>query len=198
VAIEPVRRPAPVELSAFAKNGGKRAYAAMYMDILDVYCRSWRVGLEWVLNWREGGGGMVVHCSGMIYFQYLVAFKHVSLMDEKLAGKDRTGVFTALLLSLAGAERQVIAYDYELTRIGIEPRREELTRMLVAWNEEWTMESPGMSEFTQVKGEFILGFLDAVEEKYGGVEAYTRDELGFSAEDVGKIKRVLTGERVEG
>lgn len=116
-------------------------------------------------------------------------------MVGKPAGKDRTGVFAALLLTLAGAERQVIAYDYELTRIGIEPRREELARMLLAWNEEWAMESPGMTEFTQVKGEFILDFLDAVEEKYGGVEAYTRDELGFSAEDVGRIKRVLTGEK---
>ena len=48
VSIEPVRRPASVDLAAFAKNGGRAGYVAMYMDILDVYRGSWRVGLEWV------------------------------------------------------------------------------------------------------------------------------------------------------
>lgn len=65
--IEPVRRPVSVDLAAIAKNGGREVYIAMYMDILDVYRRSWRVGLEWVLNWREGDGGIVVHCTGNTY-----------------------------------------------------------------------------------------------------------------------------------
>ena len=37
-----------------------------------------------------------------------------------IAGKDRTGVFAAIVLALAGAPRELIAHDYELTRIGIE------------------------------------------------------------------------------
>jgi hypothetical protein len=51
-----------------------------------------------------------------------------------------------------------------------------------------------MAEFVQVKGEFILAFLDKVEEMYGGVEMYVRNVLGFVEKDVEVMKRVLRGE----
>jgi hypothetical protein len=62
------------------------------------------------------------------------------------------------------------------------------------WNKEWTPDTPGMAEFVQVKGEFILAFLDKVEEMYGGVEMYVRNVLGFVEKDVEVMKRVLRGE----
>jgi protein tyrosine/serine phosphatase len=107
-------------------------------------------------------------------------------------------VFAALLLCLAGASHEVIAYDYSLTRVGVEPRREMLWEMLKMWNKDWTEETPGMAEFVQVRDEFILAFLNAVDKEYGSVEAYVRDVLGFSEEEVGVIKRVLRGEHVRG
>jgi protein tyrosine/serine phosphatase len=116
------------------------------------------------------------------------------ILNDHIAGKDRTGVFAALVLSLAGASRSLIAYDYALTRLGVEPSRELLLQMLKLWNKDWTSETPGMAEFVQVKGEFILALLDIVDRKYGGVEAYVRDVLGFDAEDVADIKGVLKGE----
>jgi hypothetical protein len=66
--------------------------------------------------------------------------------------------------------------------------------MLKLWNKDWTSETPGMAEFVQVKGEFILALLDIVGRKYGGVEAYVKDVLGFDAEDVADIKCILKGE----
>ena len=110
------------------------------------------------------------------------------------AGEDRTGVLAALLLALAGAEKEVIAYDYALTRVGIEPEREMLLQMLKLWNAEWSDETPGMQEFIQVKGEFVLGFLEGLEEKHGSVEGYIESVLGFGREDVVNIREVLRGE----
>ncbi len=77
--------------------------------------------------------------------------------------------------------------------MGVEPSRDLLFQMLRLWNKEWTLETPGMREFTQVKGEFILGFLEAVEERYGSVEGYVIDVLGFSKADVEVVRGMLKG-----
>ncbi|KAH7389594.1 protein-tyrosine phosphatase-like protein [Phaeosphaeria sp. MPI-PUGE-AT-0046c] len=164
------RKPKALEMGGFMEDGGVEGYREMYMDILEVYKSSFRTCLNWIIHDRKGRGGMLFHCT---------------------AGKDRTGVLSALLLSLAGAPRSLIAFDYALTRIGVEPSREVLTQMLKLWNKDWTDETPGMKEFVQVKDDFILAMLDAVEEEYGGVEGYVRAQLGFGVDEVGELKKVL-------
>lgn len=47
------------------------------------------------------------------------------------AGKDRTGVIVALVLSLCGVSDDVIAYEYNLTEIGLASRHEELMQHLL-------------------------------------------------------------------
>ncbi|CAO2658668.1 Nn.00g063910.m01.CDS01 [Neocucurbitaria sp. VM-36] len=170
--VEGVGVPSPIGnlvMSDFIEEGGVKAYTAMYLEVLEVYAPSFKRALEWL---RDERSGILFHCT---------------------AGKDRTGVLAALLLSLAGASRDLIAYDYALTRVGVEPSRELLVQMLRLWNKEWTADTPGMHEFTQVKGDFILGLLDAVELKYGGMEGYVIEVLGFGVEDLGAVKSVLRG-----
>ncbi|KAJ4365172.1 hypothetical protein N0V83_008790 [Neocucurbitaria cava] len=157
-------------MSDFLEEGGVKAYTAMYLEILDVYAPSFKIALEWL---RDEKTGILFHCT---------------------AGKDRTGVLAALLLSLADASRDLIAYDYALTRVGVEPSREVLVQVLRLWNAEWTEDTPGMHEFTQVKGDFILGLLDAVDLKYGGMERYAIAVLGFEVEELDVVKSVLRGE----
>jgi protein tyrosine/serine phosphatase len=126
-----------------------------------------------------------------------VRFPHLPLFhiytNPSLAGKDRTGVLAAVILSLAGVPADIIAYDYALSRIGIEPSRELLLQMLKLWNKDWTLETPGMQEFSQVKAEFMLGTLEMMEKKYGGAEGYARG-LGFGDDDLKVIRGVLKGE----
>ncbi|KAH7401610.1 protein-tyrosine phosphatase-like protein [Pyrenochaeta sp. MPI-SDFR-AT-0127] len=160
--------PSPVNMADFTVDGGVKAYTAMYLEILSIYTPAFKAALRHLVNNQTP---FLFHCT---------------------AGKDRTGVLAALLLSLAGASRDVIAHDYSLTRVGIEPSRELLLQMLRLWNKDWAPETPGMHEFVQVKSEFILGFLDAVQDIYGSVEAYVGDILGLTAEDIEIVKRVLT------
>jgi hypothetical protein len=47
------------------------------------------------------------------------------------AGKDRTGVICAIILSLCGVPDDVIAWEYSLTELGLEVKRGELTEMLM-------------------------------------------------------------------
>lgn len=48
------------------------------------------------------------------------------------AGKDRTGVICALILSLCGVDDQVVAYEYSLTELGLAQFRETLIAHLMA------------------------------------------------------------------
>lgn len=47
------------------------------------------------------------------------------------AGKDRTGVICALILSLCGVEDKVIAHEYSLTELGLRVRKQELVAHLL-------------------------------------------------------------------
>ncbi|KAH9436817.1 hypothetical protein MCOR02_000482 [Pyricularia oryzae] len=47
------------------------------------------------------------------------------------AGKDRTGIICALLLSLAGVEDEVIAHEYNLTEVGLSQRKQEFVEALI-------------------------------------------------------------------
>jgi hypothetical protein len=47
------------------------------------------------------------------------------------AGKDRTGVICALVLSLCGVDDDVVAHEYSLTDIGLKSRHPEFLRHLI-------------------------------------------------------------------
>jgi protein tyrosine/serine phosphatase len=119
------------------------------------------------------------------------------------AGKDRTGILSALILALTNAPKEEIAKDYALTRIGIEPYREFLLTALMqqmgkTFSSE-VFEDPGMLELCGVRGPTIVAVLEWMGEKWGsvgkgsypGVEGYLIQELGFEREDVEKIRKNL-------
>jgi hypothetical protein len=67
VWVDSDRKPKKIEMAKYAEGDGVEAYADMYMEILEIYAGAWKKGLEWVLKWKQGDGGMVVHCTGMTY-----------------------------------------------------------------------------------------------------------------------------------
>jgi protein tyrosine/serine phosphatase len=92
-----------------------------------------------------------------------------------------------LILEFVGALREIIAYDYALTRIGMEQAREELLT-IIQEQMGCGFEEPGMEEMVGVKGETMVRFLEGIEERWGGVEGYLRSELGFEERDIRIIK----------
>lgn len=184
-----LRAPTPTDLAKFVEDGGKKGYVGMCEEVLEIHKPSVKAALEWI---RDEKGPLLFHCTGMFAFNP-TANLWLILVPCVLAGKDRTGVLAAIILWLAGASKDVIEYDFTLTRVGIEPARELLLQMLKMWNKEWTAETPGMQEFSSIKSKFILGTLGMIEEKYGGVVGYVKG-LGFSDEDLEQIGRVLKGD----
>jgi protein-tyrosine phosphatase len=110
-------------------------------------------------------GGVLVHCA---------------------AGKDRTGLVSALLLGLVGVPAGTIAADYALTAELLRPR-----------DEEWLEHGPGeRAEREAVAARFaptaevMLEVLEGLDRRYGGVEGYLL-AAGVPPADLARLRERL-------
>lgn len=123
------------------------------------------------------------------------------------AGKDRTGVFGMLLLSLAGVDKDTIAKEYALTTYGLVPDHEVIRGKFLAGlnklsrsdntdtvkkhviqdRENWTIEEDGFNNLISSRPEAALATLELLEVKYGGIVKYMQQYLKFSSEEIETI-----------
>ncbi|KAH8096727.1 protein-tyrosine phosphatase-like protein [Cristinia sonorae] len=106
------------------------------------------------------------------------------------AGKDRTGVLAALILTLAGVSDDAIADDYALTRVGREPARAKVMARLSKEPIFATNSEAALNMFSS-RAETMLAFLHLLREKYGGVEEYLKQYVGLTDADIAAIRRNL-------
>ncbi|KIH89277.1 hypothetical protein SPBR_07617 [Sporothrix brasiliensis 5110] len=173
-----------VSLEPFAEGFGEAGFAQTYLDVLRAYRPTVKHLLEHVRDRPEQP--FLFHCT---------------------AGRDRTGVLAALLLTLAGAAPDTIALDYMLSRIGSEPVRDELekfARMGTGVPERKPDDSPeaiaaavaatppGFLNLINLRVVCWNAFLEALDKEHGGFEGYVTKTLGFSDGDVATIKKNLT------
>lgn len=117
-----------------------------------------------------------------------------------IAGKDRTGVFAALVLLLINRPHDDIINDYILTRVGLESARENLMQAFAinlggdaADVSQLSPEALGMLELCGVRATSMAAFLASFESTFeNGVEDYLIDGLGFTQGDVSAMRRNLT------
>jgi protein-tyrosine phosphatase len=99
------------------------------------------------------------------------------------AGKDRTGLISALLLGLVGVPAESIAADYALTAECLRPREQE-----------WLEHGPGeraereaiLARFAPT-AEVMLEVLGRLTERYGGVEQYLT-EAGVGPDHLRRLR----------
>jgi hypothetical protein len=84
-------------------------------------------------------------------------------------------------------ERELIGYDYGLTRVGVENDRLMLTKNLEKWLGKDAMDRPGVVQLGSTNAEVVYALLDAVEAEYGGFRNFCRKEMGFTDEDLGMV-----------
>lgn len=131
---------------------------------------------------------------------YRTVFEHIRdrprepLLFHCTAGKDRTGVFAALVLRIAGvADDGVIGQEYELTEVGLGELRNEFIQKLL--QHPSMQEDPSAAErMTSAKAEAIQATLEWVDSTYGSAEGYLEKAVGFGHEDIAKIKQNLVAE----
>lgn len=93
-------------------------------------------------------------------------------------GKDRTGILTMLLLTVAGVSEDDIVADYQLTYTYLENYMQ--THAETLWDTE-----PEMHYSLPQTMRLLLAY---IKEKYGSVEDYIR-QIGIDDEDIEKIRK---------
>ena len=101
------------------------------------------------------------------------------------AGKDRTGLVAAMILRLVGVEPGAIASDYS-----------ETDQQLASKYEEWLAAAPPdrlevMRDELRCPPEWMLGALDHIDRKWGGVKAYLGG-AGVRPAEIARMQAKLT------
>lgn len=107
------------------------------------------------------------------------------------AGRDRTGVIAGLLLILSGASPAQVEADYMLSRIGVEPAREQLVAFARHTAGVTSDEDPGFYNLVSLRETCWRAFVAAAEREYGGFDQYVVQTLGFAEADLARIKENL-------
>ena len=101
------------------------------------------------------------------------------------AGKDRTGVSTAFLLSILGVSRDVIEEDYLLTNLDTE-RQADFIERTVGYPDGYDRKK--MINVAGVPNDAMKDFLDGVESKWGSVVEYLK-KIGITKNQMHKIRQ---------
>jgi protein tyrosine/serine phosphatase len=108
------------------------------------------------------------------------------------AGKDRTGVLVALVLSLASVSPERIAADYSLTEQGLAHKRPGMVARLAMTGAFGDDETKALEAATRMGGarpESMIATLNMIKEKYGGAEGYVVETCGVDENTVESLRR---------
>jgi protein-tyrosine phosphatase len=105
------------------------------------------------------------------------------------AGKDRTGIVSALLLAVVGVEAALIVEDYALTGALIAPMIEEIVADAVARGADVEAFRPLLAADPATMAATIAH----LEETYGSATAYL-ERIGLSADTVERLRNRLLGD----
>ena len=137
-------------------SGGMPAWGETYKQMAEE-ARDW--AKEVLTIAAENEGAVLYHCT---------------------TGKDRTGVMTCYLLSIAGVSREDIAADYCVSQVYLEPVYEKMRSGAMRMGpppggdgEEQPMPPMG-DDFFQTPASAMLTLIDYLTEQYGGVVEYLR------------------------
>ncbi|KAJ3240561.1 hypothetical protein HDU81_003445 [Chytriomyces hyalinus] len=118
-------------------------------------------------------------------FHFLAEKSHFPVLIHCSAGKDRTGIVSALIHRLMGTPDADILKDYLLSNKGLES-----VRTLI----EKEVDKMGMcvDEFAGCREEAMIGFLSHLDTRYGGVHSYL-ESIGISRSEQDLIRANLLG-----
>jgi hypothetical protein len=132
---------------------------------------------------------------------YGIILKHLATQDADepsgvllhcSAGKDRTGVLVALILSILGVPVDEICQEYQLTETGLAERRKFfIERILSTGGFEGEEGLEAAHRMTGAKAQSMKETLDMIAEKYGSPEKYVRTVCGLGDEHIEGLRRNL-------
>ncbi|MGN9837356.1 tyrosine-protein phosphatase [Nonomuraea sp. H19] len=137
--------------------GVGRYLANRYLEVSEDGVENLRTALETIAN--ADNAPVVIHCA---------------------AGKDRTGILTALVLSLAGVSEDDIVADYALTGLATE-------RFIADWRRRHP-DTPMWPGFGLAPAEAMRLFLTDLSHRHGSIETYVTQVLQVSPATIGDLR----------
>lgn len=101
-----------------------------------------------------------------ILFQTLADPANTPLLFNCSAGKDRTGIAAALVLSALGVDRETVFEDYLLSEACLKGKYQSQIDL-----------DPEGEPFYTVRREFLEAAFDEIDTRYGGMESYLQKQL---------------------
>ncbi|KAF9884854.1 hypothetical protein FE257_001197 [Aspergillus nanangensis] len=150
-------------------EGIVRAYRAIMRQGADAYAQIMRH----ILYSPPAEGSFIFHCT---------------------AGKDRTGVFCALLLSLCGVDDETVAREYALTEIGLAGWLDTLVGSIMSQTGASEQDARRMAGASR---ENMLATLKMVREQYGDAAGYFIRECGLTEADLVCVRERLIVEKLK-
>jgi len=124
------------------------------------------------------------------FLEQLLDDKKLPFVYHCTAGKDRTGVASAILLGLLGVPDTTIVADFSLTNVA--------TPTLVAEMEKNPKYAPllksnraAMMKLLVAEPAWMEQTLAHINKKYGGIEGYVRNAVGLNATDIATLRQWL-------
>jgi protein-tyrosine phosphatase len=114
-------------------------------------------------------------------FATLAAQPEGAVLFHCTAGKDRTGMVAALLLSLAGVPHADIVHDYAISAHYLAPMMRQSPQMAAM-----ARQNPRIVALQGSPAPAIGAFLEALERRHGGAAAYLR-EIGVSEPELRRL-----------
>jgi protein-tyrosine phosphatase len=130
-------------------------FAGVYMRLLEILAPEVRIILERAVD--APARPLLFHCA---------------------AGKDRTGIATAVLLGLLGVPDDAILDDYELTTRYFTARKME---SLAGHMAEHGVSEERLRPLLEARRPVLAALLDHVRDQWGGFDGYAREHVGLEA-----------------
>lgn len=120
--------------------------------------------------------------------KHLIAHPDSAILVHCTAGKDRTGVLCAALLSFAGVSDELVAEEYHLTEQGLGSWMEAIVAMIMK-NQDTSPEAA--RRMAGARKDSIVGAMKTFKDDYGGIEAYFKEKCGLSDQELSKLREIL-------
>ncbi len=119
------------------------------------------------------------------FFQILIQAEDGAILWHCTSGKDRTGIASALLLYLLGCDMETIYREHLATNEIMEPM---LKQVLMAVDPDDEEEINFHEVFYLAKKEFLDEYFQAIEQNFGSLDRYVRQQLKLTPADVETLK----------
>jgi protein-tyrosine phosphatase len=109
-----------------------------------------------------------------------------ALVYHCTAGKDRTGIATALILYALGVDEQIIISDYLATNFYRKSDNGRMRKMLM---DTYHMNELVVDDVLGVKESYLKATFQAITNKYGSINNFLQSEMGLTKSAIKKLKK---------